>query len=109
MAAVRILVITSNLERLHIVVLESVAVGCPIIATTIGSILEVLSLDSVWIMRVGDDAARVRALSGELSNALRVQVLAAANSALFRSYAHDVMCRRLLGLYERPWRAHGWI
>ena len=43
MAAADVLAITSNKEGLPIVLLEAMAVGCPIIATAVGAIPQVLS------------------------------------------------------------------
>jgi glycosyltransferase involved in cell wall biosynthesis len=104
------LVITSNKEGLPIVVLEAMAVGCPIIATAVGSIPEVLSPQSAWIVPVDDHAALVRSLREALGEALPARARAAeAKSVFLRSYARDVMGRQYLDLYERAWCARGWI
>jgi glycosyltransferase involved in cell wall biosynthesis len=110
MAAADVLVVTSNKEGLPIVILEAMAVGCPIIATAVGSIPEVLSPESAWIVPVDDDEALVRALREALCEVLPAGARAAeAKSVFLRSYARDVMGRHYLDLYERAWRERGWI
>jgi len=109
MTAADVLVITSNKEGLPIVVLEAMAVGCPIIATAVGSIPEVLSSESAWIVPTDDDAALARALREALDEALTAKARAAeAKSIFLRFYARDVMGRRYLDLYEQAWRERGW-
>jgi glycosyltransferase involved in cell wall biosynthesis len=109
MAAADVLAITSNKEGLPIVILEAMAVGCPIIATAVGCIPEVLSSESAWIIRVGDDVALLGALREALSEELPARARAAkAKSVFLRSYERDVMGRRYLELYEHGWRARGW-
>jgi glycosyltransferase involved in cell wall biosynthesis len=109
MAAADVLAITSNKEGLPIVLLEAMAVGCPIIATSVGAIPQVLSPENAWIIPVDDDAALVRALREALGEASPARALAAkAKSVFLASYARDVMGRQYLDLYERAWRARGW-
>jgi glycosyltransferase involved in cell wall biosynthesis len=106
MAAADVLAITSNKEGLPIVILEAMAVGCPIIATAVGSIPEVLSSKSAWIIPVDDDVALVRALREALGETLPARARAAeAKSVFFGSYQRDVMGQRYLDLYEHAWRA----
>lgn len=110
MAAADVLAITSNKEGLPIVVLEAMAVGCPIVATDVGAISQVLSPDSAWIVPVDDEAALVRALHEVLGEAATATERAAkAKSIFLRSHARDVMGRQYLDLYERAWRKRGWI
>lgn len=109
MAAADVLAVTSNKEGLPIVLLEAMAIGCPIIATAVGAIPEVLSPDSAWIIPVDDELALVRALNevlGDLSSA--AARAAAAKSVFLKSYARDVMGRHYLNLYECARRARGW-
>lgn len=109
LAAADVLAITSNKEGLPIVVLEAMAVGCPIIATAVGAIPQVLSPESAWIVPVDDDAALIRALHQALGDASPARARAAkAKSVFLRSCARDVMGRQYLDLYERAWRARGW-
>jgi glycosyltransferase involved in cell wall biosynthesis len=105
MAAADVLAITSNQEGLPIVILEAMAVGCPIIATAVGAIPQVLSQESAWIVPVDDDVALTRALREALGEKLLATAHAAVAKAIFlRSYERDVMGRRYLDLYERAVR-----
>jgi glycosyltransferase involved in cell wall biosynthesis len=108
-AAADVLTITSNKEGLPIVVLEAMSVGCPIIATAVGAIPQVLNAQSAWIIPVDDDAALVRALGEALGEVSPARSRAAkAQSIFLASYARNVMGRQYLDLYERAWRARGW-
>jgi glycosyltransferase involved in cell wall biosynthesis len=109
MAAADVLAITSNKEGLPIVLLEAMAVGCPIIATAVGAIPQVLSSESAWIVPLDDDMALVRALHEALGEASLGRARAAkAKSVFLERHARDVMGRQYLDLYERAWRARGW-
>jgi glycosyltransferase involved in cell wall biosynthesis len=106
MAAADALAITSNQEGLPIVILEAMAVGCPIIATAVGAIPQVLSGKSAWIIPVDDDAALVQALREALGDTSAAKDRAAvAKSVFLGSYERDVMGRRYLELYESALRA----
>ena len=109
MAAADVLAITSNKEGLPIVLLEAMAVGCPIIATAVGAIPQILSPKSAWIVPVDDNVALVQALQEALGETVPAGARAAeAKSIFLRSYERDVMGQRYLELYERAWRARGW-
>jgi glycosyltransferase involved in cell wall biosynthesis len=106
MAAADVLAITSNQEGLPIVILEAMAVGCPIIATAVGAIPQVLSEESAWIIPVDDDAALMQALREALGDTSAAKDRAAvAKSVFLGSYERDVMGQRYLDLYESAWRA----
>lgn len=106
MAAADVLVITSNQEGLPIVILEAMAVGCPIIATAVGAIPQVLSEESAWIIPVDDEVALTRALREALGETPAATNRAAVAKSVFLScYERDVMGRRYLDLYERARRA----
>jgi glycosyltransferase involved in cell wall biosynthesis len=106
MAAADVLAITSNKEGLPIVILEAMAVGCPIIATAVGAIPQVLSQQSAWIIPVDDETALVRALREALGGSSAATDRAAkAKSVFLASYERDVMGRRYLDLYEHAWSA----
>jgi glycosyltransferase involved in cell wall biosynthesis len=109
MAAADVMAITSIKEGLPIVMLEAMAVGCPIIATAVGAIPQVLSPESAWVIPVEDDSALMRALQDALNEASSARARAAKARSIFHRYhARDVMGRRYLGLYERAWNARGW-
>jgi glycosyltransferase involved in cell wall biosynthesis len=106
MAAADVLAITSNKEGLPIVILEAMAVGCPIIATAVGAIPQVLDQESAWIVPVDDETALLRALREALGEASAAANRATRAKAIFLgSYERDVMGQRYLDLYERAWRA----
>jgi glycosyltransferase involved in cell wall biosynthesis len=108
-AAADVLAITSNKEGLPIVLLEAMAVGCPIIATAVGAIPQVLSPESAWIVPVDDEAALVRALQEALGESSPARVRAAkAKSVFLERHAREVMGRQYLDLYKQAWRARGW-
>jgi glycosyltransferase involved in cell wall biosynthesis len=108
-AAADVLAITSNKEGLPIVLLEAMAVDCPIVATAVGAIPQVLSPESAWIVPVDDEAALVRALQEALGESSPARVRAAkAKSVFLERHAREVMGRQYLNLYERAWRARGW-
>lgn len=110
MAGADVLAITSNKEGLPIVLLEAMAVGCPIIATPVGSIPEALSADSAWIVPVGDEAALARALREALGEGQAGRVRATHAKAIFLdSYSRDKMARQYLDLYDRARRKRGWL
>jgi glycosyltransferase involved in cell wall biosynthesis len=107
MAAADVLVITSDKEGLPIVVLEAMAVGCPIVATAVGAIPQVLGPESAWI--VDDDAALDIALHEVLGESSAADTRAEkAKSVFVRHHSRDVMGRQYLDLYERVWRERGW-
>ena len=109
MAAADVLAITSNKEGLPIVLLEAMAVGCPIIATAVGEIPKVLGPQSAWIVPVDDDGAVVDALHQALGGSPMAGERAAKAKALFlERYERDVMGTQYLDLYERAWRGRGW-
>ncbi len=109
MSAADILAITSNKEGLPIVVLEAMAVGCPIVATAVGAIPHVLSQESAWICPVDDYAAFVRALREALDGASPAKDRATKAKAIFlERHSRDVMGRQYLDLYASAWHARGW-
>jgi glycosyltransferase involved in cell wall biosynthesis len=88
------------------VILEAMAVGCPIIATAVGAIPQVLSEESAWIIPVDDEVALTRALREALGETPAATNRAAVAKSVFLScYERDVMGRRYLDLYERARRA----
>jgi glycosyltransferase involved in cell wall biosynthesis len=108
-AAADVLAITSNKEGLPIVVLEAMALGCPIISTSVGAIPQVMSPESAWIVPVDDDAALGRALNEALGASSRARARAAkAKSIFLERYSSEVMGRQYLSLYQGAWRSRGW-
>lgn len=109
LAAADVLALTSNQEGLPIVILEAMAIGCPIIATAVGAIPEVVGADCGSIIPVDDELALARALCETLSGAVLTRArVERAKSVFAERYARDVMGHRYLDLYERAWRTRGW-
>jgi glycosyltransferase involved in cell wall biosynthesis len=103
-------VLNSDSEGAPVTVLEAMAVGCPIVATRVGSIPELL--------RDGEDAALVppgdlAALQGALQDLLRDPARAKARAAtahrrFLGHYSRDAMGRSYLKIYEESWERRGW-
>jgi glycosyltransferase involved in cell wall biosynthesis len=103
MAAADVLALTSNKEGLPIVILEAMALGCPIVSTAVGAIPSVLHRDeTAWIVPIDD----LDALTGALSEALGNPALARARAERAKAdfgahFDRDVMGRCYLELYEQ--------
>lgn len=110
LAGADLLALSSNKEGLPIVVLEAMALGCPVVATAVGAIPSVLRQnESAWIVPIDDASSLGRALEEALGNPALAQQRAGRAKADFLSrFSRDVMGRRYLELYERTWRARGW-
>lgn len=110
MAAADILALTSDKEGLPIVLLEAMAIGCPIVSTVVGAIPSVLkSQDNAWLFPVDDVEALTGALGEALGNRAHAQALAAnARKAFDARFTRDAMGGRYLDLYERIHFARGW-
>lgn len=107
-AAADVLVITSNKEGLPIVLLEAMAVGCPIIATNVGAIPQVLDAESAWLIPIDDIAALSNALSEALGNASPAKARAAkAKSTFLARHASSTMGQKYLDIYNQAWLERG--
>lgn len=110
LSAADLFVLSSNKEGLPIVLLEAMALGCPIVTTAVGAIPSVLRQgETAWIVPAEDAAALGRAIGEALANRPLAQERAERAKADFLvRFSRDVMGRRYLGLYERTWRERGW-
>ena len=68
MAAADVVVLPSDFEGLPLVVLESMALGTPVVATRIGGVVEALGPEHPWLVAPGDARALAAALSDALDN-----------------------------------------
>ena len=110
LAAADAMALTSDYEGLPIVVLEAMAMRCPLVSTSVGAIPDILR-DGVdaWIVPTNDVSALVRALSELLGNPEMARVRAAsANAKFLRQHSRDSMGARYLEVYEKSWASHGW-
>lgn len=110
MAAADVLALTSNKEGLPIVLLEAMAIGCPIVSTTVGAVPTILqSQKSAWLVPVDDVGALTGALGEALGNRAHAQALADTAKQVFRvRFTRDAMGGRYLDLYDRMRFARGW-
>ena len=110
LSAADLFVLSSNKEGLPIVLLEAMALACPIVTTAVGAIPGVLRQDeSAWIVPAEDAAALARAIDEALTNPkLAADRAARAKADFLARFPRDVMGRRYLDLYEHAWRARGW-
>ena len=110
LAAADLLALTSNKEGLPIVMLEAMAVGCPIVATAVGAVPTVLRQDeSAWLV-VAEDVER---LTCALREALVDPATAKARAEQARAdfiarFSRDAMGQQYLDVYNRIWHARGW-
>ncbi len=109
-AAADVLALTSNKEGLPIVLLEAMAIGCPIVSTPVGAVPTILhSGENAWLVQVDDLEALTRALGEALGNRAHAQAMAdTAKRAFHARFTRDVMGRRYLDLYDRMHLARGW-
>jgi glycosyltransferase involved in cell wall biosynthesis len=110
LVAADLLALTSEKEGLPIAILEAMAMRCPIVATRVGEIPQVLrDPQDAWIVAPGDIGALTAAIREALS---RPEVAAAraasAHAEFVRHYSRNSMGARYLEIYEAVWTRHGW-
>jgi glycosyltransferase involved in cell wall biosynthesis len=110
LAAADVLALTSDKEGLPIVVLEAMALGCPIVSTAVGAVPSVLGPDDLgWVVARDDLTELVAALEEVLGDRARVlKRVTRAKRVFDQRFAREVMGRAYLDLYERTWAARGW-
>jgi glycosyltransferase involved in cell wall biosynthesis len=110
LAAADLFVLSSEKEGLPLVVLEAMAMRCPIVSTRVGAVPNVLSDGhDAWIVPMND----TRALNDAISDVLQrpdVAVTRAAHAytGFVRRYSRDSMGDRYLQIYEDAWGQRGW-
>jgi glycosyltransferase involved in cell wall biosynthesis len=111
LSAADLLVLTSDYEGLPIVIVEAMAMRCPIVATRVGAIPDVLSDGhDAWLVPINDVGALVAAINEALGNPDMAQRRAASAHAIFlRRQSRDAMGGRYLEIYERAWAQRGWV
>ena len=110
LAAADLLALTSNKEGLPIILLEAMAIGCPIVTTAVGAIPTVLKHDeSAWVIAAENVQAFTGAIADALENPSVAQLRAVHAKRVFESrFSREVMGRRYLDLYEKIWQTRGW-
>jgi glycosyltransferase involved in cell wall biosynthesis len=106
-----LLALTSDKEGLPIVILEAMALQCPIVSTRVGEIPQVLQDGrDGWMVPPND----VDALSDAIRQALTLPEqgkmrAANAHSEYLQHYSRDSMGVRYLEIYDRVWSRRGWL
>lgn len=102
-ASMDVVVLTSDHEGLPMVVLESLALGVPVVARAVGGIPEVLrSVDSTWLV----DSASPSDIAHKLAPHLGVRRLTEKRSPLLPDrYSADTMARAYIAIYESAVRS----
>lgn len=88
-------VLTSDWEGLPMVVLESLSAGCPMVATDVDGVREVLGDGAGLLVPPGDPDAVAAALTRVLGDAaLRASLVGAGHAVIARDHDPDAMLRR---------------
>jgi glycosyltransferase involved in cell wall biosynthesis len=104
-----VLCLTSDSEGMPNAVLEAMSVGCPVIATRVGGIPELIKdYENGLLVDRGDSAGLALALRRLLeSQELADRLARAGREMVKREFGCDVMVRRLTKLYSRSGRGSG--
>jgi len=110
LAAADVLALTSDYEGLPVVVLEAMAMRCPIVSTRVGAIPDILQGgDDAWLVPTNDVGALVGAISEVLGHPQLAQERAGnAHTKFLRQHSREAMGARYLEIYERSWAIRGW-
>lgn len=110
LAAADVFVLNSDSEGSPVTILEAMALRCPIVATNVGSIPQLLAAGKdAWLVPAGDAPALAAALGEALGDPAQAQIRAAsAYERFLLEYSGEAMGRRYLRVYESVWTARGW-
>ena len=108
--AADVLAMTSDQEGLPIVLLEAMALGCPIVATAVGEIPRVLRNGrDAWLVPPDNLPALTDALREALGAPHVARERATLAQAQFqRRFSRESMGKQYLEIYDRACRARGW-
>lgn len=96
------MVLPSRYEGMPIVILEAMAAGCPIVATRVDGIAELLrNEESALLVGPEDDEELANAIQRLLGDAMLGSALAAKASLDAEAYLAENAARRLLDVYDR--------
>jgi len=106
MAALNVLVISSQWEGLPVTLLEGMAAGLPVVATAIDGIVGVAEKDKTTLLVPPcDSVALAQACIRILNDPLLAQTLGQAGlRRVTQKYSLDAMLRKILDLYEELWQ-----
>jgi glycosyltransferase involved in cell wall biosynthesis len=105
LAAADLMALSSEREGLPIVILEAMAMRCPIVSTRVGAIADVLREgEDAWIVAPNDTAGLQRAISDALGQpALARSRASNAYARYTQRYSRNAMGARYLQIYEDVW------
>jgi glycosyltransferase involved in cell wall biosynthesis len=109
LVAADLLALTSEKEGLPIVILEAMAMRCPIVTTRVGEISQVLrDGQDAWVVPPNDVGALTAALREALEQPELAKARAASAHAQFIGhYSRDSMGARYAEVYEQVWTRRG--
>lgn len=94
-------VLSSRSEGLPIVVLEAMAAGVPIVATTVGGVPDVIGPDDPWLVPPNDPQALSRAIGASLSDeSARAAQVARLTARLEQDFSLDTFLDRYEEMYR---------
>jgi glycosyltransferase involved in cell wall biosynthesis len=110
LAAADVLAMTSDFEGMPIVILEAMAMRCPIVSTSVGAVPDVLrDGQDAWLVPTNDVAGLTHALGEALGHPEVARARAArAYSNFLSHHSLESMGARYLEIYERAWAIRGW-
>jgi glycosyltransferase involved in cell wall biosynthesis len=105
LAAADLMALSSEREGLPIVILEAMAMRCPIVTTRVGAIADVLrDGQDAWIVAAHDAAGLQRAMADALRQPAVARSRAASAYARYaQRYSRDAMGAGYLQIYEDVW------
>jgi glycosyltransferase involved in cell wall biosynthesis len=107
LAAADLLALTSDKEGLPIILLEAMAIGCPIVATAVGAVPTALRhKENAWVVPRNDVESLRQAIFEALTDPCAAQRHAdRANRDFLARFSREVMGGRYLEIYERVWNS----
>ncbi len=102
LSQVDFLVLPSRCEGLPLIVLEAMAAGCPVVATSVDGTAEVLrNEESALLVPPNDSRAMAAAIKRFLDEPSLRHTLASRGRVDVESYSSDVIAKQLLSLYDQ--------
>jgi glycosyltransferase involved in cell wall biosynthesis len=111
LGAADLMAMTSDFEGMPIVILEAMAMRCPIISTRVGAIPDVLrDGQDAWLVPTNDVSGLALALGEALGRPEVAHARAvSAYSNFLREHSLESMGARYLEVYESAWAGRNWV